>query len=887
MARISTLRSARLPVGLAIAALFSCTGDTGTGMPGADLQAQLAVVLAFPSAHASASSASDPQPIVAIRVTTFVVPPETQIAQVELSVDPNADEWSLDIKVPLSADPGARYLFQFELLNAGGEVEWSGTIGPLSLGQSVTTVVRTVAVVRGPLDNLSVTALSVSGPASVLEGGSFSLTANVQTSGGSNTKVFWRSLTPAIASVDASGNGVGLSPGTAEIQAEAGTLTAVHSLVVIGAPVGVVIGPETSTLSAPGETITFDASVIDSRGNPTGDPVSFSVADGRVLTDLGDGVFQAVGGGETTVTATAVENLELSATASVMVDLTPVAIVIDPSEAVLISIGATAALEIIGSDAQDTPIFGLSGSWSSSDPTTVSVNQHGVVTGLVPGTAVITAEVDGLTADALVTVTPVVASLTITPLDVTLTALGETQQYEAEALDAGGTPVAGAPLAWTSSDEVVATINSAGLATAMRRGMTTITVMSGGVSASAKLEVKQPLDRVEVSPSSTKVKVGAEVRFKATAFDPSGEAVEGVEFEWASSDSKLLIMFLGGLVLGNGVGDVIVTATTPDGLVGTADVTVVPALPRSLGVVVVANTDGDDVNFLRVAAGTNTQYDCTALSTFCNNPRNLRVNAAGTFAAVPFRHSDKVGIFDLNSPGFVQVITDASFDEPYALAFTSDGSELWAASKKGGDSSVGTVSIVNMASRTVVAVMNDTDFVSPEGFNILGDRAFVANRQGGTLTILSVSGRSVLQDVSVSGEPRDVVVTPGGKFAYVTSDRGTVTKVRVSDGMTTVISISGSSRNLAISPDGSKVFVATQNNRISVIDVGTDAVREIIFAGAFTTYGVAILRDGSSGFVTDVPRDLVYRFNPNAEVEIIDGNFPADVGSSPRGITAH
>jgi DNA-binding beta-propeller fold protein YncE len=151
--------------------------------------------------------------------------------------------------------------------------------------------------------------------------------------------------------------------------------------------------------------------------------------------------------------------------------------------------------------------------------------------------------------------------------------------------------------------------------------------------------------------------------------------------------------------------------------------------------------------------------------------------------------------------------------------------------------------------------------------------------------------------VITSGDPRDVVATPDLAYAYVTTDGGSVSKVRISDGqVTNIVLISGWSRNIAMSPDGKKVFVATQNSKIGNFDVATDAVREIGFGhegpcgwegGADETYGVTVLRDGTYGFVSDVNRDKVFMFDLKLEVEVLHGLFPALVGDEPKGISAH
>lgn len=62
--------------------------------------------------------------------------------------------------------------------------------------------------------------------------------------------------------------------------------------------------------------------------------------------------------------------------------------------------------------------------------------------------------------------TPTVASVVVTPGNVTLVSLGETVQLTASARDASGNTISGKTLAWSSSDENIATVSSSGLATA-------------------------------------------------------------------------------------------------------------------------------------------------------------------------------------------------------------------------------------------------------------------------------------------------------------------------------------------------------------------------------------------------------------------------------------
>ena len=64
-------------------------------------------------------------------------------------------------------------------------------------------------------------------------------------------------------------------------------------------------------------------------------------------------------------------------------------------------------------------------------------------------------------------------------------------------------------------------------------------------------------------------------------------------------------------------------------------------------------------------------------------------------------------------------------------------------------------------------------------------------------------------------------------------------------------------------------------------------VTTLTFSGAFSTYGVGVLRDGSLGFVTDENSSRVFVFDPVTETEITNSRFPISVGATPRAIVAH
>ncbi|UCF18914.1 MAG: Ig-like domain-containing protein [Gemmatimonadota bacterium] len=82
-----------------------------------------------------------------------------------------------------------------------------------------------------------------------------------------------------------------------------------------------------------------------------------------------------------------------------------------------------------------------------------------------------------------------IASAQLNPEEGTLFALGQTLQLTAVAIDAGGAEVPGAVFTWSSSDESVASVSSAGLVTAVSSGSATITASVDGINAAATIWV--------------------------------------------------------------------------------------------------------------------------------------------------------------------------------------------------------------------------------------------------------------------------------------------------------------------------------------------------------------------------------------------------------------
>jgi alpha-tubulin suppressor-like RCC1 family protein len=113
-----------------------------------------------------------------------------------------------------------------------------------------------------------------------------------------------------------------------------------------------------------------------------------------------------------------------------------------------------------------------------------------LVTAVGNGAATITAVTAGVSGTASLAVSQVVATVEVTPRADTLSAIGDTRQFSALVKDMLGSTVEDVEVLWVSSNQSVATVDTAGLATAIGPGETVITVVASGVRRHAVLAVE-------------------------------------------------------------------------------------------------------------------------------------------------------------------------------------------------------------------------------------------------------------------------------------------------------------------------------------------------------------------------------------------------------------
>ena len=120
-----------------------------------------------------------------------------------------------------------------------------------------------------------------------------------------------------------------------------------------------------------------------------------------------------------------------------------------------------------------------------------------------------------------------------------MSALADTVRLRAEVRDQTGRVMEGVRVSWSSGDTLVATVDSAGLATATGNGSVVVTAAAGGASGNATVTVEQVPMRVVVLPAEGAVGLGDTLRLSAEAFDGNGHAVAGAEFAGRPAKSRL------------------------------------------------------------------------------------------------------------------------------------------------------------------------------------------------------------------------------------------------------------------------------------------------------------------------------------------------------------
>ena len=335
----------------------------------------------------------------------------------------------------------------------------------------------------------------------------------------------------------------------------------------LSAPVSIAVTPTTASIPMQGQqafvaTATYsDGSTRDVSATSSWSSGSPSVASVNASSGLATGVV----GGIALITATfdgktSSANLTVTAATLVSIAITPATATV-PINAFQ-PFMATATY----SDGSTENVTATS-SWSSGSASVATVNAtSGMATGVVGGTALITATFGGKTGSATVTVpSATLTSIAVTPATATVQ-LGLTQALVAMGTYSDGTSAdISSTVAWTSGSPAIATvIANTGVATGVAVGSATVTATASGKTGSATLTVPSAtLTSIAVTPATAAVQIGLSQPFvaKGTYSDGSNTDISST-VAWTSGSPLVATVLSGtGVATGVAVGSATITAT--------------------------------------------------------------------------------------------------------------------------------------------------------------------------------------------------------------------------------------------------------------------------------------------------------------------------------------
>jgi len=336
----------------------------------------------------------------------------------------------------------------------------------------------------------------------------------------------WVSGTATVATIDNAGLVTGVGAGTSLITYTNSNGCTTTAIVTVNALPSI-----TGTLSA------CIGNTTPLFGSGTAGATPWTSSDVTVATIDNAGVVTGVGAGTSLITYT---NSNGCATTSI--------VTINPFPSITgsttVTVGATTTWTGSGAPGA-TP-------WLSGSPAVATINNAGLITGVISGTSLITyTNSNGCTTTQIITVN-LLPTITGTPV---VCAGGTTQ------LTGSGTAAATTP--WTSSVTSVATVDNTGLVTSIAAGTTLITYTDNNANTATVIVTVNALPSITGTLS---VCVGSATPLAGTATPAAAP--------WASATTSVATINNAGVVTGIAAGNSLITYTNSNGCTTTAIVTV-------------------------------------------------------------------------------------------------------------------------------------------------------------------------------------------------------------------------------------------------------------------------------------------------------------------------
>ena len=254
-------------------------------------------------------------------------------------------------------------------------------------------------------------------------------------------------------------------------------------------------------------------------------------------------------------------------------------------------------------------------------------------------------------------------------------------------------------------------------------------------------------------------------------------------------------------------------------------------------------------------------------------PTGMAINSTGTIGYVANNNNygvstgNYVSVIDLTTNMLSTNISSGTFNQPYTITLSADGSKAYVTNSAGS-----TISIIDTQSNTVVGTITGLD--GPSGMVIRGEIAYVNNYgasggvgsgNGRTVSIVDLITETVIGTLTVDQAPAAVALSPNELYlyvlCYVTGEEGTGTldiiSTQTNERISTISGFFGPF-GFVIHPNGLYAYVSNfgSNNfdpfdtTVSVVNLTTYEITTTITLG-IQPAGIAITPNGDFVYVSN------------------------------------
>lgn len=314
------------------------------------------------------------------------------------------------------------------------------------------------------------------------------------------------------------------------------------------------VEPEEATLER-GDKLQLVASLFDDEDQPISGSriLSWTTSDPTVAKVDTRGEVEAVGYGVSTIS---IKGGMAEATVAITVPRPPITrITLEPEE-VSVQVRSTVQLRATAYDGAGDEVPGAEISWTTEDEDVATVTSSGLVTGQSVGSTSIVATHEELSVSSAVTVDfRPVDRVEILTKNITLR-VNEVVQMQGVARDDQGFILENRMLMWSAMDEGLLEVDAiTGEIKGLAAGMTVVTLSAEGETTTTEVRIlDQPIDSIELVPTSYTLSAGLTLQMTATPKDALGNPLEGRTLTWTATNPSVATVDSDGLVTGQGAG---------------------------------------------------------------------------------------------------------------------------------------------------------------------------------------------------------------------------------------------------------------------------------------------------------------------------------------------